>query len=183
MKKITFVLTFLLIILVVKICLADSYNYTPYVGAQYQYSYAKVMHKRPEYHSVGVYIGSDYSKYFGTEVFYNQSGGRAKNYAGNKFRSSFRAYGLDMFVYLPMGCEQRFSLLGTAGVGEYVFKLKPANRKHHHENAKAYRFGGGFKYAINNHWQARFVARYVDFDKVNKVKQSMEYALSAEYHF
>lgn len=184
MKKITFVLTFLAIIGInAKICAADSYKYTPYVGAGYSFDRIQAAKLRPEYSSFNIYVGSDYSKYFGTEMFFKQSASRKNGQTPHKLKSSERAYGLDLLAYLPLGCEQKFSLLATAGVGEYVFKLKNSGDKHHNEHGYGYRLGGGLKYALDSHWQTRFIGRYVGFDKVDGINQAWEYNLSLEYHF
>lgn len=164
-------------------CAADTYKYTPYVGLGYAFDKAQVSSVRPEYHSAEFYIGSDYSKYFGTEVFLYQSLSRTNGQQPHKLKSSYRAYGLDLMGYLPLDCSQKFSLLGTIGAGEYVFKYKETGFKHHNEHGYGYRFGGGFKYALNNNWQARFVARYINFDGADKVNQAVEYGVNVEYHF
>lgn len=164
-------------------CKADTYKYTPYAGLGYAFDKAQISSVRPEYHSAEFYIGSDYSKYFGTEVFLYQSLSRTNGQQPHKLKSSYRAYGLDLMGYLPLGCSQKFSLLGTVGAGEYVFKHKETGFKHHNEHGYGYRFGGGFKYALDSHWQTRFIGRYVGFDKVDGVNQAWEYNLSLEYHF
>ncbi|MDO4161952.1 MAG: outer membrane beta-barrel protein [Pseudomonadota bacterium] len=184
MKKITFVLTLLTIIGVnAKICVADSYKYTPYIGAGYQFSKTQAGSLRPEYQSGSIYVGSDYSKYFGTEVFYSQSISRKNGQHPNKIKSSYRGYGLDLSAYLPLDCQQKFSLLATAGIGEYVFNIKKEGTKHYNEHGYGYRFGGGFKYALDSHWQTRFITRYIKFDQMKPVHQTMEYSVNVEYHF
>ena len=183
MKKITIDLTFLAACGInAKNSVADSYHYTPYIGAGYQFNKTQLKQFRPEYQSGGFYIGSDYSKYFGTEMFVNQSGSK-NNGQGEKLKSSHRSYGLDLLGYLPLGCAQKFSVAATVGVGEYVYKLKEGGLKHYNEHGWGYRFGGGVKYAFDSHWQTRFMTRYVKFNHLDNVNQAMEYALSVEYHF
>ena len=161
MKKITFVLTFLAVLnLNAKNCLADSYKYVPYAG-----------------------FGSEYGSYFSTEMFFSQSLNRTNGQSPTKLKSSYRAYGLDLMGYLPLGCSQKFSLLATAGIGEYAFKLKTGDAKRSNEHGYGYRFGGGVKYALNTNWQTRFITRYVKFDRVDSVNQAIEYSLNLEYHF
>ena len=85
MKKITFVLTFLAIIGINdKICAADSYKYTPYVGAGYSFDRTQAAKFRPEYSSFNIYVGSDYSKYFSTEMFFKQSASRKNGQTPHK---------------------------------------------------------------------------------------------------
>lgn len=184
MKKITFFLTFgILMMNCVNSSHADSYKYTPYVGAGYAYNHTTAEHKSPKTHIGSVYIGSDYSEYFSTEIFFNQSTAE-KNYpSGHKTKTSYRAYGLDLTAYLPLGCEKRFSLLASAGIGEYVFKQKTYPYKHHNEHGWGYRFGGGFKYAFDTNWQAKFMTRYINFDRVYGYDHAVEYFVGIEYHF
>lgn len=184
MKKITFVLTFLAVLnLNAKNCLADSYKYVPYAGFGYDYSKTQIGQVRPAYHSGTVYIGSEYGSYFSTEMFFSQSLNRTNGQNPTKLKSSYRAYGLDLMGYLPLGCSQKFSLLATTGIGEYAFKLKTGDAKRSNEHGYGYRFGGGVKYAFNTHWQTRFITRYVKFDRVDSVNQAIEYSLNLEYHF
>lgn len=184
MKKITFILTFLLFAeLIAAPTHADSYKYLPYIGVGYDFSKIQAGKLRPEYNSGTVYLGTDYSKYFGTEIFLTQSLSRKNGQTANKLKSSFHAYGLDLVTYLPLDCQQKFSLLATAGFGEYVFNLKNTGAKHYDEHGYGYRFGGGVKYALDNHWQTRFIARYVTFNKLDFLNQALEYSLNVEYHF
>ena len=160
MKKITIVLTFLAACGInAKNSVADSYHYTPYIGAGYQFNKTQLKQFRPEYQS-----------------------GSKNNGQGEKLKSSYRSYGLDLLGYLPLGCAQKFSVAATAGIGEYVYKLKEGGLKHYNEHGWGYRFGGGVKYAFDSHWQTRFMTRYVKFNHLDNVNQAMEYALSVEYH-
>lgn len=185
MKKITILLTsaFLVAVFKVDAANADSYNYTPYVGANYTFERANAFGVRPEHHAVGLYVGSEYSKYFSTELFANQSGQHRNHLSDAELKTSYYNYGLDILAYLPLFAEQKFSLLATAGIGEYVYKTKFSPTDRHNEHGLGYRFGGGAKYAWNNHWQTRFIARYVEFDKLSGYNHNMEYSLSMEYHF
>lgn len=184
MKKITFFLTTALFaVSYVGITHADSYQYTPYAGIDYTYNYSTAQGFKPYYNALGLHIGSDYGRYFGTELFFNQSTGRKKRIENESVKTSYRAYGLDLMAYLPIGCYKRFSLLGTTGVGEYIYKITVTPSKHHNEHGFGYRFGGGFKYALNKNWGFRAIARYVNFDKIDFYKHAMEYSVGIEYHF
>jgi opacity protein-like surface antigen len=182
MKK-TLFFTFSALISVSSLAKADKYNYVPYIGASYSYSVAHADKAKPNYNIGGIYIGSEYGKYFGTEIFFNQST-YDNNYINNiKTRTSYRAYGLDLMAYLPLGCDHRFDLVGTAGVGEYVFAKKIKGDKHHNDSGWGYRFGGGLKYNFTQNWQTKALARYVNFDRVSDFNHQMEYSLNLEYHF
>lgn len=184
MKKITFLLTISAFMAINSAASAvDKYHYTPYIGANYIYSDAKAKGFSPNYHNGGVIIGSDYSPYFGTELFFNQSGSDSNRAAIGKIKTSYRAYGLDMLAYLPLGCAKKFSLAATAGIGEYVFKHKLSGQKHHNEHGYGYRFGGGVRWAFTSHWQTKLLARYVKFDAVDGFNHAVEYSLGVEYHF
>ena len=104
----------------VKMAVADSYHYSPYVGADYAYSRTNAKGFEPYHNAAVVRIGSDYSKYFGTEVFFGQSESNKRRPNGENIKTSYRAYGLDLIAYLPLGCEKNFSLLATTGIGEYL---------------------------------------------------------------
>lgn len=183
MKKIIFTLTVFFLSANVFPAAADSYNYRPYAGIAYVFSHDNGDEIKGDYSLGGVYLGSDYSKYFATELFFNQSGAR-KNYPHSaKIKTSYRNYGLDLIAALPLEFAEKISLLGTAGIGEYVFKVKKYPQKHSDDHAYGYRFGGGVKYAADKNWQFRALARYVKFDHADIFNHAMEYSFSAEYHF
>lgn len=185
MKKITILLTSALFVAAFNVCAAraDSYNYTPYVGADYTFERANAFGVHPQHQAIGLHIGSDYSKYFGTEAFINQSWQHKNRLPDTDLKTSYLNYGLDIMAYLPLFAEQKFSLLATAGIGEYIYKTKFSPTDRHNEHGYGYRFGGGMKYAWESHWQTRFVVRYVNFDKLSGYDHNMEYSLGAEYHF
>ena len=184
MKKITIVLTTAFF---ASVCgfeaQADSYKYTPYIGADYTFAQTDAEGFEPKHHAGGLYIGSDYSKYFSTELFAHQSSRAKNNGHTGDIRTSYYNYGLDILAYLPIGAEDRFSLLATAGIGEYVYKTKFSPTDRHDEHGYGYRFGGGAKYAFNEHWQTRLIARYVNFDKLSGYDHATEYGFGVEYHF
>lgn len=183
MKKITFFLTSVMCAGFAANAHADSYNYRPYVGVDYIYNHTKANGFSPRYSVGGLHIGSTYSPYFATELFYNISGTDKRHPQGQKIKTSYRAYGLDLLAKLPLGCEKRFSLLATTGVGEYIFKQRNFPQKRHNEHGWGYRFGGGIQYAWTPAWQTRLMARYIGFDQVSGYNHDMEYSLGVEYHF
>ncbi len=182
MKK-TFFLAMLLIAFNITTVKADSYKYVPYVGASYSYATAHADGTRPIYNIGGIYIGSEYGKYFSTEAFYNQSTYDNNYINDEKTRTSYRSYGLDLVGYLPLDCYNRFNLVGSVGAGEYVFAKKIKGYKHHNDSGWGYRFGGGLKYTISPNWQARAVIRYVNFDGIDNFDHQTEYSAGIEYHF
>ena len=100
---------------------ANASDFKPYVGLDYNYTDADADHQSPKYNSASVNVGTEYNKYFGTEVFYQYSDDDKKHVNGIENQTSFQAYGLDLMGYLPLGCDQVFSLVGTMGIGEYTF--------------------------------------------------------------
>lgn len=184
MKKITIFLTTAFFASVYSFAAeADSYKYTPYVGADYTFDQTNAVGFKPKHHAAGVYIGSDYSKYFSTELFAHQST-RAKNKGdAGDIRTSYYNYGLDILAYLPICPEDKLSLLATAGIGEYVYKTKFSPTDRHNEHGYGYRFGGGAKFAFDSHWQTRLIVRYVNFDKLSGYDHATEYGFGVEYHF
>ncbi len=162
---------------------ADSYKYTPYIGASYSFAKTHAKGAKPSYNVGGIFVGSDYGKYFGTELFFNQTDYDNHYINDVKTRTSYRSYGLDLMAYLPLDCDSRFDLIATAGVGEYVFAQKIKGEKHHNDSGWGYRFGGGLKYSINSNWQLRGIARYVSFDRISDFDHQIEYSAGIEYHF
>jgi len=183
MKKITIILVFFFLFANISRAGADSYKYSPYIGAVYTFGHDKGASIKGDYSLGGIYIGSDYSRYFSTELFLNQSATR-KNYPERqKAKTSYRSYGLDMIAALPCGSAEKIALLGTVGIGEYVFKIKNYPQKHSSDHGYGYRCGGGLRYIVSGNWQLKILARYVKFDHVDVYDRSMEYSLGVEYHF
>lgn len=184
MKNITFFLTTAVFAASnIHFAAADSYKYSPYVGADYTYTHTTAKGFNPYHNSFGVHIGSNYSPYFATELFFNQSGGNKRHLAGSSVKTSYRAYGLDLLSFLPLGCSKRFSLLAAAGIGEYVYKTTFVPEKHHNERGYGYRFGTGFKYAFDKNWNIRTIVRYVNFDRLSGYDHAFEYSAGVEYNF
>lgn len=170
---------------------ANAFEYNPYVGLSYNYSDVNTKGiggaYNPEFNSGTISLGTSYNKYFGTELFYQISDNYAKSYSDIKLGSRFQAYGLDLYGYLPMGCDQVFSLLGTVGVAEYQFKHKMMINGFDRESVKdkgiGWRAGLGAQYSINENWDIRAVARYVNFNQLDGLDHMMEYTAGIKYNF
>lgn len=52
---------------------ANASDFKPYVGLDYNYTDADADYQSPKYNSASVNVGTEYNKYFGTEVFYQYS--------------------------------------------------------------------------------------------------------------
>ena len=98
---------------------ANALEFRPYVGAQYNYTKVDA-EVEPNFNSGSVFIGTEYNKYFGTEVFYQLSD--EDEDAG--VESDFEAYGLDAYAYLPLGCDRVWSVFATAGIANYDLDIK-----------------------------------------------------------
>ena len=181
MKKITILLTASLFAAICHKANADSYNYRPYIGVDYLFNQTAAKNFNPHYSVAGFRLGSDYSKYFSTELFANQSSRNKRTRNGQDIKTSFYGYGLDILAFLPI--YSKVFLAATAGIGEYAYKTKFSPTNRHTEHGWGYRFGGGIKYAFTEHWQARIIGRYIHFDKVSGYKHAAEYSLGIEYHF
>ena len=170
---------------------ANALEYNPYVGVSYNYS--DVNSKgiggayNPNFNSGTISLGTSYNKYFGTEIFYQISDNYGKDFEDGKLGSNFQAYGIDLYGYLPMGCDQVFSLLGTAGVAEYQFKHKISVPGFERDTTKdrglGWRAGLGAQYSISHNVDVRAVARYVNFNKLEAMDHMMEYSIGLKYNF
>lgn len=162
---------------------ANALEFRPYVGAQYNLTSASVKDMpNMDMHSYSVFVGTDYNRYFGTEVFYQNSNKWHKVINGKKTKVDFEAYGLDAYGYLPLGCDRVFSLLGTAGIANYDFDVADNNAKGE-ENGLGYRLGAGMQYNITNNIAVRGIVRYIWADKLDNTDHMMEYSLGAKYSF
>lgn len=163
---------------------ADSFK--PYVGLDYNYTDADAKHQSPKYNSASVNVGTEYNKYFGTEVFYQYSDSDTKTVNSIKNKTSFQAYGLDLMGYLPLGCDQVFSLVGTMGIGEYTFDKRfngYATPKHQRDHGLGYRFGAGLQYQVDENIAVRGLVRYVNLNDVKNFDDMWEYTAGVKYSF
>ena len=155
---------------------ANALEFTPYVGVDYNYT--DVASHSAHFNSGSLNVGTNYNKYFGTELLYQYSTEDKK--AGEKTR--IEGYGLDLYGYLPLGCDQTFSLLGTAGIAEYKVTSKYDGEKDK-DHGYGYRLGAGAMYNINENVSVHALARYVFTDKIEGIDHLMEYTLGARYNF
>lgn len=162
---------------------ANALEFKPYVGAQYNLTSNSVkgLHTNVDMHSYSVFAGTDYNRFFGTEVFYQNSNKWHKVVNGGKLKADFAAYGLDAYGYLPLGCDRVFSLLGTAGIANYDYDIDDGVKGS--DNGLGYRLGAGMQYNVTNNIAVRGLARYVWTDKLDGFDHLMEYSLGVKYNF
>ena len=159
---------------------ANAMEYNPYVGVEYGYSFLNGGAGENNFNSGKVFVGSQYNENFGVEAFYQRSTTDKK--AGNKL--SYQAYGIDALGYLPLGCDQEVSLIGTAGLAYYDFAYKPIYQGTDNEGMWGYRLGAGAEYNVTENVVVHALARYTKLDKrVFESNDMMEYSLGARYNF
>lgn len=157
---------------------ANALEFRPYVGAQYNLTHVNYRGAPDvDMHSGSVFVGTEYNKYFGTEVFYQMSSDWDKKINGTKFSADFDAYGLDAYGYLPLGCDQVFAPFITAGIASYDFGKDVDDR------GLGYRLGGGIQYHITNNWAIRILGRYIWTDKLDQMDHLSEFSAGIKYVF
>ena len=182
MKKV-FITTLALGVLSAFSSFAQDGEYIPYVGLDYTYSDTNAKFMRPHYNSASVNVGTWYNKYFGTEVFYQLSDNHKSHNGLDKTKTSFQAYGLDLYGYMPLDCYSSFNLLGTVGFGEYTFSKDYSFAKDQRDHGIGWRVGVGALYNIDQNWGVRMVARYVNFNQIDDIDHMMEYSAGVRYTF
>ncbi len=159
---------------------AEAMEYNPYVGAEYGYSFLNGGIDSNNFNSGKIFVGSQYNENFGVEAFYQRTTSDKK--AGDKVK--YEAYGIDALGYLPLGCDQEFSLIGTAGLAYYDFKGKHEGGKTQGEGMWGYRMGAGAEYNVTENVAVRALARYTKLDqRVDESNDMMEYSIGARYNF
>lgn len=157
----------------------------PYVGADYVYSHADFKGGdrglKKDYDSGAVNAGIQVGKYTSLEAFYQHSGTRkTHDEAGDKIKSNFQAYGLDMYGYLPLGCS-KMDLLGSVGAANYKLKVKDSTGKYDKDRI-GYRIGAGAQYRFTDHISARIMGRYSYIDS-KALKSLTEVTAGLRYTF
>ncbi|MBQ7285532.1 MAG: porin family protein [Alphaproteobacteria bacterium] len=158
---------------------ANATEYTPYVAADYTYTDATF-----EVNGGKIALGTEYNKYFGTEIFYQRTGSDRVHSQNGTDEFSIQSYGLDAYGYLPLGCDQVVSLVGTAGIAFDDVKYKfddGTNRKTEH--GLSYRLGAGVEYDVSENVSVRALYRYSFTDKIAGLDHMNEYSVGVKYNF
>ena len=161
---------------------ANALEFRPYVGVQYNYSEVDAEKVKADMNSYSVVIGTEYNRYFSTEVFYQNSDKSNDIINGEKVKSDFTAYGLDAYAYLPLGCDRVWSVFATAGIANYDADTSSVEGKYE-DNGLGYRLGAGVQYSITNDLAVRLLARKIWTDKLEDVDDMKEYSLGIKYSF
>ncbi|MDR1026531.1 MAG: porin family protein [Lactobacillus sp.] len=183
---------FLGAVLLSSVCLAGNANanhteYRPYIGFDYVNSDMNIKTAGdtkfgPHYDNMTLNVGTTIGNYFGTEMFAQHSDKDKRN---NGRKTFFRGYGLDAIGYLPFGCDMKFALLGSFGIGEYHVhsKNKFAGEKDRTDHGIGWRTGVGAQYKFTDNWAARAMVRHVNFNSIDKVDHMIEYSAGVRYIF
>ena len=132
--------------------------------------------------SYSVVIGTEYNRFFGTELFYQNSDKSNDIIEGEKLKSDFEAYGLDAYAYLPLGCDRVWSVFATTGIANYDIDYAKSGEKEK-DNGLGYRLGAGVQYSVTNNIAIRALARKVWADKLDEVDDMKEFSLGIKYVF
>ena len=160
------------------------HNTKIYVGADYAFDsvdFKGALNEAKEDYNSGIFnIGSRMDN-FGVEFFGQWSLGRSKDTAEGKLKTKINAYGMDMYGYLPLGCEGKYDVLATIGVADYYYKgfRGEANDSN---NRIGWRVGGGAMYNYNEHVSARVIGRYAYIGDSN-LNHVAEVTAGLRYHF
>ena len=159
----------------------------PYVGVDYAYTNLDLKgaakHAKENFNSAKVNVGVEMGKYASLEAFYQFGGSRKahlrEDQGGGTKKFKFNAYGLDMYGYMPLGCAQKFSLVGTAGLAVYDTELKYNDKVS--KSKVGYRVGGGAQYQLTDHIAARVIGRYGyigsrDLNHIAEVTAGLKYS-------
>ncbi len=158
---------------------ANALEYNPYAGAEYNYSL--LAGQSLNFNSGKVFVGSQYNENFGVEAFYQKS---TEDTKANRAKVSYEAYGLDLMGYLPLGCDQVVSLVGTAGLAYYDFQAKAKGVRTENEGMWGYRLGAGAEYNVDENVAVRALARWVKLDeRIDSANDMWEYSIGARYNF
>lgn len=161
---------------------ANALEFRPYVGAQYNYTEVDADFVKADMNSYSVVIGTEYNRFFGTELFYQNSDKSNDIIEGEKLKSDFEAYGLDAYAYLPLGCDRVWSVFATTGIANYDIDYAKSGEKEK-DNGLGYRLGAGVQYSVTNNIAIRALARKVWADKLDEVDDMKEFSLGIKYVF
>nr|DAI59735.1 MAG TPA: outer membrane protein [Caudoviricetes sp.] len=154
---------------------ANAAEIKPYVGLDYVYSMADIDKTdgmeafEEDLNAFAISAGAKLHKNFGVEAFYQQSEEGEKKFSNCKTTNEYKAYGVDLIGYLPVGSDEKLELLGSVGAGYYDADVKvnvynPPVQVSADDQGLGLRFGIGAQYNFTQNWGARVMARYVDTD-------------------
>ncbi len=152
------------------------------------------------FNGANIHIGSRFHKYFGAELGYFRTQSESKDTASGAtvgpstvatadFSTDVKLQGftLDALGYLPIDKEERFELIGTAGVswikGEVEATVPGVGSADVDDSEIGFRLGAGAQYNVTDNIDLRGLVRYqkVDFDNI--ADNAWTYSLGVNYSF
>ena len=142
----------------------DYRDIKPIIGLDYAYSDADFKKSSKglnnDFNSGVLTIGSKMGEIMSVEAFYQMAGEQKSTVGTDKMKAEFSAYGIDAYGHMPLGCEKKFELLGSLGLGIYDINIKKNGGKVVDTNRVGYRMGLGAQYNFTDNLAARVMARY-----------------------
>lgn len=194
---------------------AQEFNFKPYIGFDLQrtaYSYNDnydiggglaldgdaILEDNLD--GFNIHVGNRFSKHFGLELGYFRTKEEGKNIANGAtvgpgtvatadFSTDVKVHGLtlDGLGYLPLGEQERFELIGTAGLSwskaEVEATVPGVGSGDVDESEIGFRVGAGAQYNFTDNINLRGLVRYqtADFDDV--VDNAWTYGVGLNYSF
>ncbi len=134
---------------------------------------------------LNIHVGNRFSKHFGAELGYFRTRDEDRDIAAGaavgpgvvaavpfQTKTQLQGITLDALGYLPVGPEDRFELIGTAGLswtkGEVELNVPGAGGDSVNESELGFRIGGGAQFNITDQVNVRGLVRYntADFDNI-----------------
>ncbi len=149
---------------------------------------------------LSIHAGIRPHRNFGLELGYFRTREEGKNIAGGSlvgpgmvapadFSTDVKVQGLtlDGLGYLPLGEQERFELIGTAGVSwskaEITATVPGVGSSDVDESEFGFRVGGGAQFNIDENFNVRGLARYQSADFENVADNAWTYTLGLNYTF
>lgn len=149
---------------------------------------------------LNIHVGVRPHQFFGLELGYFRTREEGKSIASGAavgpgtvatadFSTDVKVQGLtlDGLGYLPLGAQERFELIGTAGVSwskaEVTATVPGAGSGDVDESEFGFRVGGGAQFNINENFNVRGIARYQTADFEDVADNAWTYTLGVNYSF
>lgn len=147
-----------------------------------------------------IHVGNRFHKNFGVELGYFRTSEGKKNIAAGAtvgpgvvaavpFTSKVKLSGftLDALGYLPVDDQNRFELIGTAGLawskGEVELSVPGIGAAGNDESEFGFRLGGGAQFNFTDNVGIRGLARYQQADFEDVVDREWVYSVGLNYSF
>ena len=170
---------------------ANAMEMKPYVGLDYNYSDAAIAHhdkvwgdpakfnnQENNYDSMSLIVGAKMHTNFGVEGYFQRSQNETRTFY-DRTTSRIQSYGIDALGYIPLGCDQKFELVGGLGIGSYELKTRSEEYRDKDEGI-GYRMSAGVQYNVTDNMAIRGMYRHVivngsDLDRINEYSAGIRY--------